>query len=68
MKICSFNSNTHDATLAQAIAWLSSHKKHDSALDYFKISEMESYRTRIYLIAIRTLKQHIKHTNIPNIT
>lgn len=42
MKICSLNSDTHDVTLcpfyllAQAIAWLSSHKKRDSALDFLK--------------------------------
>lgn len=75
MKICSLNSDTHDVTLcpfyllAQAIAWLSSHKKRDSALDFFKkISEIKRYCARIYLIAASKLKRHIKHANIPNIT
>lgn len=40
MKICSLNSDTHNVTLAQAIAWLSSLKKHDSALDLKKMSEI----------------------------
>lgn len=36
MKICSLSSDTHDVTLAQAVVWLSSHKKRDSALDFLK--------------------------------
>lgn len=68
MKICSLNSDTHDVTLAQVIAWLSSLKKRDSALGFLKIPEIKWYCATIYLSAASRLKQDSKHANIPNIT